>query len=119
MEQWISVKDSLPDSTNQNDSFWIYAGQDIFFCGWVKIDCIGDDEKKLYDPTAGYWFGYQDGTECFSAFENVTHWMPIIPPLPPNVEISMESINACFSDFMKKKLEYLKKKYNFDERDLH
>lgn len=83
-QEWISVKDRLPDIKNicwySDVLFFLYDGKDVFYGHWGKIDC---DHEKKYEKTNGLWFGDIDGTECFDAFDGITHWMEAEAPEPP------------------------------------
>lgn len=79
MSEWISVKDKLPHYSAQA-SIWVYDGEDVFIADWDKIDC---DYENKFTTTNGFWFGGIDGTECFSEYDSVTHWMEILLPKPP------------------------------------
>lgn len=85
MSEWISVKDRLPDikgfSLYSGILFYLYDGKKVFHGYWGKID---SDYEKRYLKTSGLWFGDIDGTECFSAFDDVTHWMEARLPEPPH-----------------------------------
>ena len=89
MTEWISVQDHLPNRYSyEGYPPYIFAwdGKDILMCQWLEIDCDYDDK---YESTNGWWFGYLDGTECYSAHENVTHWMFVPYPKPPQCKAAL------------------------------
>lgn len=82
--EWINVKDRLPEQPIFRGArmgfYWVWDGEELFLAEWGHIDC---NHNKRFADSNGCWFGDVDGTECFSAHENVTHWGDVDVPKPP------------------------------------
>ncbi len=71
-DKWISVDERLPEFGDQT---WVFADGDVDVDwyeggrGDIALDCEGEFKKS--------------GWYAFSHYE-ITHWMPLERPLPPN-----------------------------------
>jgi len=76
MNDWISVKDRLPEEHGY-DAYLVYL--DI---GHVMIaDFYPEEHEKYYKQDESYWDSRDSTDMCDLLSHHVTHWMPL--PEPP------------------------------------
>lgn len=76
MNEWISVKDRLPD---KDMDIWIYGNNAVKAARSSISYCVNDDFSTNKDEIFSIYFfiGY-------TMISGVTHWMPRVNPKPPN-----------------------------------
>ena len=65
VNEWISVKDRLPDKNGE------------YLCRWINKDVSNADYESTYG-SFGYWFNFwEDEYKDWISYDGITHWMPL------------------------------------------
>ena len=78
--EWIRVEDSFPPQDWEN-YYWVCDKEKRVFQALYTNECIEWGKRPL---TKKWGFAVEILGSFDKAVEDITHWMPIIAPEPPN-----------------------------------